>query len=153
MLFAGIALLALTPAVGKWVALAGVLMLVLTQGRDKKNLLMKLVSGVGSLYDLVSYVSDLLSYSRILALGLASAVIAQVVNILATLGGPSVFGFIAMVAVFAFGHVLNLAINVLGTFVHTSRLQYIEFFGKFFADGGRPFRPLAPTEDYTYHRK
>lgn len=153
VLFAGIALLALVPAVGKWVALAGVLMLVLTQGRDKKNLFMKLLSGVGSLYDLISYVSDLLSYSRILALGLASAVIAQVVNILATLGGPSVFGFIAMVAVFALGHVLNLAINVLGTFVHTSRLQYIEFFGKFFADGGRPFRPLAPTEDYTYHRK
>ena len=153
VLFAGIALLAIASPAGKWVALAGVLLLVLTQGRAQKNPLMKLVKGVGSLYGLISYVSDLLCYSRILALGLASAVIAQVVNILATLGGPSIGGFIAMVAVFVFGHVLNLAINVLGTFVHTSRLQYIEFFGKFFVDGGRPFRPLAPTEDYTYKLK
>ena len=85
-----------------------------------------------------------------MALGLASAVIAQVVNILATLGGPSVVGFIMLAAIAVFGHIPNLAINVLGTFVHTSRLQYIEFFGKFFSAGGRKFVPLAPTEDYTY---
>lgn len=150
VLFAGIALLVLAPGIGKWVAIAGIAMLVLTQGRAEKNILMKLFKGVGSLYDLVSYASDLLSYSRILALGLASAVIAQVVNILATLGGPSVVGFIAMVLIFIFGHVLNLVINVLGTFVHTSRLQYIEFFNKFFVDGGKPFKPLAPTGEYTY---
>lgn len=150
VLFAGLGLLALKPEIGKWVALAGVAMLVLTQGRAEKNLFMKLFKGVGSLYDLISYASDLLSYSRILALGLASAVIAQVVNILATLAGPSAVGFIAMVLIFIFGHVLNLVINVLGTFVHTSRLQYIEFFNKFFADGGRPFRPLKPSDEYTY---
>jgi len=150
VLFAGLGLLALKPEIGKWVALMGVAMLVLTQGRAEKNILMKLFKGVGSLYDLISYASDLLSYSRILALGLASAVIAQVVNILATLAGPSVVGFIAMALIFILGHVLNLVINVLGTFVHTSRLQYIEFFNKFFVDGGKPFRPLAPSEEYTY---
>ena len=150
VLFAGIALLVLKPEIGKWVAIAGVAMLILTQGRAEKNIVMKLFKGVGSLYDLVSYASDLLSYSRILALGLASAVIAQVVNILATLGGPSVVGFIAMVLIFILGHVLNLVINVLGTFVHTSRLQYIEFFNKFFVDGGKPFKPLAPSDEYTY---
>ena len=150
VLFAGLGLLAVVPAVGKWVALAGVLMLVLTQGRAEKNILMKLGKGIFSLYDLISYGSDLLSYSRILALGLASSVIAQVVNILATLIGPSVAGFIAMVLIFIVGHAMNLVINVLGTFVHTSRLQYIEFFGKFFTDGGRPFKPLAPADEYTY---
>lgn len=150
VLFAGLGLLAVHPNIGKWVALCGVVMLVLTQGRAEKNPLMKLVKGVGSLYDLISYGSDLLSYSRILALGLASAVIAQVVNILATLGGPSIGGFLTMVLIFIIGHVMNLVINVLGTFVHTSRLQYIEFFNKFFADGGRPFKPLVPADDYTY---
>ena len=114
---------------------------------------MKLGKGIFSLYDLISYGSDLLSYSRILALGLASAVIGQVVNILATLVGPSVGGFIAMVVIFIVGHLLNLVINVLGTFVHTSRLQYIEFFGKFFVDGGKPFRPLAPADEYTYREE
>lgn len=149
VLFAGLGLLFAVPPVGKWVAIAGVALLVLTQGRAEKNLVMKLLKGVMSLYDLIGYMSDLLSYSRILALGLASAVIAQVVNILGTMGGPSVVGFIGLVVAFAVGHLMNLAINVLGTFVHTSRLQYIEFFGKFYEDGGRPFRALAPTRKYT----
>ena len=153
VLFAGLGLLAVKPEIGKWVALAGVAMLVLTQGRAEKNIIMKLGKGIFSLYDLISYGSDLLSYSRILALGLASAVIGQVVNILATLVGPSVGGFIAMVVIFIVGHLLNLVINVLGTFVHTSRLQYIEFFGKFFVDGGKPFRPLAPADEYTYREE
>ena len=153
VLFAGLGLLAVKPEIGKWVALAGVAMLVLTQGRAEKNIIMKLGKGIFSLYDLISYGSDLLSYSRILALGLASAVIGQVVNILATLAGPSVVGFIAMVLIFIVGHILNLVINVLGTFVHTSRLQYIEFFGKFFVDGGKPFRPLAPADEYTYREE
>ncbi len=153
VLFAGLGLLAVKPEIGKWVALAGVAMLVLTQGRAEKNIIMKLGKGIFSLYDLISYGSDLLSYSRILALGLASAVIGQVVNILATLVGPSVGGFIVMVLIFIVGHLLNLVINVLGTFVHTSRLQYIEFFGKFFTDGGKPFRPLAPVDEYTYREE
>ena len=84
-----------------------------------------------------------------MALGLASAVVGQVVNILATIGGPSVVGFLVMILVFLFGHLLNLAINLLGTFVHTSRLQYIEFFGKFFEDGGEPFTPLSVSNEYS----
>ena len=63
--------------------------------------------------------------------------------------GPTVGGFIMLVAVFLVGHLLNLAINVLGTFVHTARLQYIEFFGKFYEDGGIPFEPAVPSEKYT----
>ena len=110
---------------------------------------MKVLKGLLGLYDLISYVSDLLSYSRILALGLAAGVIGQVVNILATMGGPSVGGFIALVLAFLVGHLLNIAINVLGTFVHTSRLQYIEFFGKFYEDGGIAFDPALPSDKYT----
>ena len=110
---------------------------------------MKLGKGIIALYGVVNYAADLLSYSRILALGLAASVIAQVVNTMGTMGGPTVVGFIMMVVVFIIGHLLNLVINVLGTFVHTSRLQYIEFFGKFYEDGGVPFVPAEPSDKYT----
>ena len=149
LLFAGFGLLALFPSVGLWVTLAAVAVIVLTHGRAEKNIVMKLLKGLLGLYDLISYVSDLLSYSRILALGLAAGVIAQVVNILATMGGPTIVGFIALVLAFLLGHLLNIAINVLGTFVHTSRLQYIEFFGKFYEDGGVAFEPAEPSDKYT----
>jgi len=149
LLFAGIAVLCIKPDIGMYIAIAGVLMLILTQGRAEKNIFMKLFKGIASLYDIVSYLSDLLSYSRIMALGLASAVIASVVNLLSTLMGPGVVGYILMVVILVVGHGINLAINLLGTFVHTSRLQYIEFFGKFYEDGGRPFLPVRPDIKYT----
>ena len=133
---------------GKWLAIAGAAGLVLTQGRDKKNPFLKLASGVLSLYNITGYVSDLLSYSRIMALGLATGVIGQVVNTMGTLPGRNIFGAVLFVAVFALGHLLNMAINALGSYVHTSRLQYVEFFGKFFEGGGEPFRPLSPGTKY-----
>lgn len=146
--FAGIAFTALFPW-GKYVLIAGLLSLVLTQGRAEKKPIMKLLKGILGIYGLVSYASDLLSYSRILALGLAAGVIGQVVNTMGTMGGPTVGGFIMMVIIFVVGHVMNLAINVLGTFVHTSRLQYIEFFGKFYEEGGKPFDPVTVSDKYT----
>ena len=63
--------------------------------------------------------------------------------------GPSVLGYIMMLVILVAGNLVNLAINLLGSFVHTSRLQYIEFFGKFYEDGGRPFTPLAPELEYS----
>ena len=149
LLFGGIALIFIVPSVGTWVTVAAVALIVLTHGRAEKNIIMKFLKGLLGLYDLISYVSDLLSYSRILALGLAAGVIAQVVNILGTMGGATVGGFIGLVIAFVIGHLLNIAINVLGTFVHTSRLQYIEFFGKFYEDGGVPFEPALPSDKYT----
>ena len=157
VLFAGIGLFFVNSTVGAVVALTGVLMLVFSQGRDAKNPIMKIFGGVKSLYNIVNYISDLLSYSRIMALGLASAIIASVVNILATMPAGGLMGsiggkiaaWIIMTAILIFGHTLNLVINLLGTFVHTSRLQYIEFFGKFFEDGGREFEPIMPDATYT----
>ena len=93
--------------------------------------------------------SDLLSYSRVLALGLSSAVIASVFNVLATLGGRSAVSFILFPLVFLIGHALNIALSVLSSFIHSSRLQYVEFFGKFYEDGGRQFAPMAPRLKYT----
>ncbi len=149
LLFLGFGLLALLPSVGLWVTIGAALLIVLTHGRSEKSIVMKILKGLLGLYDLISYASDLLSYSRILALGLAAGVIAQVVNILGTMGGPTVVGFIALVVAFLVGHLLNVAINVLGTFVHTSRLQYIEFFNKFYEDGGVAFEPMLPSDKYT----
>ncbi|MCI5675944.1 MAG: hypothetical protein MR343_00645 [Clostridia bacterium] len=149
LLFAGIGVIFLARVPGICLTIAGVLAILATQGRNRKGVAGRLLGGFGGLYNLVGYVSDLLSYSRILALGLAAGIIGQVVNILATLGGPTFVGWVLMLPVFLLGHVLNLAINVLGTFVHTSRLQYIEFFGKFYEDGGTPFRPMTPADRYT----
>lgn len=149
VLFAGLGMLFISRTVGIWLTVGGVLSIVLTQGRRKKGIVMKIAGGFLGLYDLINYASDLLSYSRILALGLAAGVIGQVVNILATLKGGSFIGILLMLVVFVVGHLLNLVINVLGTFVHTSRLQYIEFFNKFYEEGGTPFRPMAPADRYT----
>ncbi len=127
---------------------AGALGLILTQGRSKPNLAGKAFSGVLSLYGITSYLSDILSYSRLMALGIASAVMSMVFNTLATLMGPTVFGIILFVFIFAIGHTMNLAINALGAYVHSSRLQYVEFFGKFYEGGGRPFEVFGVKGKY-----
>ena len=149
VLFAGIGTFFLYRRMGIILLCVGVGGILLTHGRKKKGLAGKAVGGFLGLYELISLASDLLSYCRILALGLASAVIAQVVNIMATLKGASFLGFLLMIVVFVIGHGLNLVINILGTFVHTARLQYIEFFNKFYEEGGTPFRPMANADKYT----
>ncbi len=149
VLFAGIGVVFLHKTVGLALVSAGVAMIVLTFGRAKKNIFAKFIFGLKGLYDLISYASDLLSYSRILALGLAAGVMAQVFNLLGTLMGASLPGIILMLVVLPIGHGLNMAINVLGAFVHTCRLQYLEFFSKFYEDGGTPFEPALPSEKFS----
>lgn len=128
--------------------IAGAAGLVLTQGRDKKNPIMKFFGGIMSLYDITSYVGDVLSYSRLMALGLATGVIASVVNILGSLAGKSVLGVIIFIIISVFGHALNFAINVLGAYVHTNRLQYVEFYQKFYEGGGRKYKPFGFDTKY-----
>lgn len=132
---------------GMYIALLGAAILLLTGGRDKKGL-GKVTGGLSSLYNITSYISDILSYSRLLALGLATGVIASVVNTMGSLKGSGFAGTIILLVVFVFGHTFNLAINALGAFVHSSRLQYIEFFGKFYEDGGDEFDPLRKNTKY-----
>ena len=132
---------------GMYIAIAGALILLLTGGRNNKGI-GKITGGLSSLYNITSYISDILSYSRLLALGLATGVIATVVNTMGSLAGGSIFGIIVLLVVFVFGHTFNLAINALGAFVHSSRLQYIEFFGKFYEDGGDEFEPLRKNTKY-----
>ena len=146
---AGMALGGLTGQIGLYTALAGVVLLLFTQGRHEKNIFKKAFRGISSLYNIVSYFSDILSYSRLLAMGLSTSVVASVVNTLGLLGGRGVGGMILFAAVFLVGHIFNMSINLLGAYVHTSRLQYVEFFGKFYEGGGTAFRPLKLNGKYT----
>lgn len=106
----------------------------------------KVLGGLGGglygLYNAASgYLGDILSYARLLALGLCTGVIASVINQLGALpGGGNWFVFIL---IFIFGHTVNLGINLIGAYVHTNRLQYVEFFSKFYEGGGKPFTPLS----------
>ncbi len=146
VLFAGLGIFAMGINSGLYVALLGALLLLLTGGRKNKGL-GKITGGLGSLYNITSYVSDLLSYSRIMALGLSGAVVGQVVNKIATMA-HGFMGILLFVLVFIFGHIFNIAVSLLGAYVHSSRLQYIEFYGKFFDDGGRAFKPLSNNTKY-----
>lgn len=120
------------------VVIVGVIALVLTQGRNAKGIFGKLFGGVASLYDVTSWLSDVLSYARLMALMLATSVIAMVFNTLAALPGI----FLVFVVIFVIGHVFNIGVNLIGTYVHAARLQYLEYYGKFYKDGGRFFKPL-----------
>lgn len=135
-------------SVGKWLSLAGAVGLILTQGREKKNIIGKLIGGVMSLYNITSYLSDILSYSRLLALGLATSVVSSVVSILGSMGGSGFLGSILLIVVLLVGHSFNFAINALGAFVHAARLQYVEYFGKFYEGGGEAFDPLYKKTKY-----
>lgn len=144
----GLVLWALAGEVGKWMTIIGAVGLILTQGREKKNPISKLFSGILSLYDITGYLADILSYSRILALGLSSGIMASVFNTIGTLPGKSIFGVILFIIVFIAGNTFNLAINFLGAFVHSLRLNYVEFFGKFYESGGRAFDPFRRKTKY-----
>lgn len=137
-----------TRTVGQWMAIGGAAVLILTQGRSQKNPIMKFLSGLLSLYDVTGFLSDVLSYSRLLALGLATGVIATAINSMGGLLPKGPVGFLALAILLAGGHLFNLLISGLGSYVHTSRLQYIEYFGKFFDGGGKAFRPFAVDTTY-----
>lgn len=149
VLLIGIPVILVNPVLGGIIVGIGALSLILTQGRDKKDIFGKIIGGVGSLYDITGYFSDVLSYSRILALGLSAGVIGSVFNKLGSLGGSNFFGFILFIVIFAVGHTLNIALSILSAYVHASRLQYIEFFSKFYESGGRKFDEFGVNAKYT----
>lgn len=129
-------------------ALIGLVGIVFTSGRESKNWGKRLLKGLYGAYGVTSYLSDILSYSRLLALGLATSVISTVFNQLGSMLGNSIPGAILFILVFVIGHTLNLAINALGAYVHTNRLQFVEFFGKFYEGGGKKFNPFAAHTKY-----
>ena len=132
----------------KALAIIGALGLLLMSGRANKNPVLRIALGAYDIYNITGWLSDVLSYSRLLALGLATGVIASVVNQMGSMFGKGVVGAIGFAIVFVVGHTLNLAINLLGAYVHTNRLQFVEFFGKFYEGGGKPFEPFESDTKY-----
>jgi len=124
--------------------------IILFAGRSSKNPAKRILKGVYELYGVTGYLSDILSYARLLALGLATGIVAEVINTMAamTSGIPYGIGVILFIAIFLVGHAVNIGINALGAYVHTNRLQFVEFFGKFFEGGGRKFSPFGVKTKY-----
>ncbi len=135
-------------AVARWMAIGGGVGLILTQGRNQSGIILKFLSGLLSLYNITGYLSDVLSYSRLLALGLASLVIASAINAMSEMVAGSIIGVVIMALVLMGGHLFNIVISTLSSYVHTSRLQYIEFFSKFFEGGGKTFQPFKAESSY-----
>ncbi len=133
----------------KIMTLIGFLGILFFSGRESKNPGIRIALGLYDIYNNVSgWLSDTLSYSRLLALGLATGVIASVVNQMGSMSGSGFIGVIIFLIIFVVGHVFNLGINILGAYVHTCRLQYVEFFGKFYEGGGRKFTPYFADTKY-----
>ena len=142
IVFAGLALAVL--GVTNVVIILGGVMVLVGSGWNAKGF-GKVTAVFGSLYNHVTgYFGDILSYSRLMALMLAGSVIAQVFNTLGAIPGNLVIFFIISLA----GNALNFALNLLGCYVHDLRLQCLEYFGKFYQDGGKPFRPMAVNTRY-----
>lgn len=122
--------------------------------RGKRGLVRKLLAipaGLFNIYSSIGFFSDVLSYSRLMALGMSGGVMAMIVNLFSRLvAGAGIPGIIAAVVIGVFGHALNISLSILGAYVHSSRLQFLEFYGKFFEGGGRPFRPLRAEQKHTF---
>ena len=128
------------------VLVIGGVMLLFGAGRNARGF-GKVTAAFGCIYNTATgWFGDVLSYSRIMALMLAGGVVGKVFNTVAVMpaqsSGVNVFTMLAFVLIFTAGHAINFALNLLGCYVHDLRLQCLEFFGKFYSDGGKPFRPL-----------
>jgi V/A-type H+-transporting ATPase subunit I len=141
----GIILMVFKISVGKIVLIIGGAALFYGSARGAKGVGGKILAVVACIYNEVTgWFGDILSYSRIMALMLAGSVIGEVFNTIAAITHSPVF----FILIFLFGHTLNFGLNLLGCFVHDLRLQCLEYFKKFYEDGGKPFRPLNINTKY-----
>ena len=133
-----------------YVCLASLAVGVICAGLDSKGILGKVKSSFGSVYGIINYFSDIMSYIRVFGLMLSSALVGSVINDIASMvmnGGG--LGYVFAVIVLIVAHVFNLAMGVLSVYIHNGRLQYVEFFGKFYEGEGALFTPFGSGTKYT----
>ena len=137
--------------VGGIIAGGSLLIAVVTAGR-KEKFIGKFTKGFGSLYGIINYVSDILSYARLYGLMLSGAVIAGIISTYGVqflVSGNILMAILGAVILLA-GHAFNLVMNLLGAYIHDARLQYVEFYGKFYEGEGELFSPLGSNRKYVY---
>ncbi|MDR7871476.1 MAG: V-type ATP synthase subunit I [Tissierellaceae bacterium] len=131
------------------IMILGMVGIVLTGGRDATSIPGKLAGGFYSLYGISSYVGDFVSYSRLMALGLSGGFIATAINMMVDmLFAKGILGIVGGIAVFVIGQAFNVFLSVLSAYVHTIRLTYVEFFGKFYEGGGTRFKHFRNKSKY-----
>lgn len=142
-----------------YATIAYLVIMIFAIGRTAgKNPLVMFAKGAFDMFfGLIGYLSDSLSYTRLVALGLATGIIANVINTLATLAGGGlverggvfvVVGYILMIIIFVFGHAFNILLNIVGSYINVGRLHFVEFFSKFYESGGSELQPLAPSQEH-----
>lgn len=133
---------------GMYAVIASLLLIAILSGAGKKGF-GKFTGAFGGLYKIIGLFSDILSYLRLFGLGLVTGVIGMVFNMIATMLFPSgIFGYVLGGAVLLIGHVFNLVINLLGTYVHDSRLTYVEYYSRFYTGEGKLFSPLGSNTKF-----
>lgn len=131
------------------IMILGMLGILLTGGRNQKGFFKKIAGGLYSLYGISSYIGDFVSYSRLMALALASGFIAYAINLMVgMLFNIGFIGAILGIIIFVLGQGFNLFLSILSSYVHTLRLTYVEFFGKFYEGGGKPFQMFRNATQY-----
>lgn len=156
MLLSGLGMLigdGMIRTIGIVLAIAGSLLIVLTQGRNEATKGAKLGQGAYALYGVTSYVGDLVSYTRLMALGVAGGSIAAALNLIIGMIPRGIGFIIAAPIIFILAHIFNMALSLLGAYVHTARLQYVEFFSKFYDGGGKVFTPFKTVDNFISLKK
>jgi V/A-type H+/Na+-transporting ATPase subunit I len=143
--------------------IAYIVVMIYTLGREMNSILARFGKGAYDVFfGVVGYLSDILSYTRLVALGLATGIIAGVVGTLSNLAGSGfvekggawiLIGYILMIIIFIAGNIFNLALNVLGTYINVGRLHFVEFFSKFFQSGGKPLQVITRSQEYSIIEK
>ena len=143
--------LAFAATIGQWLAIINALGILAVSIVSAKSLA-GLGSGLFNLYNVSGYVGDLVSFTRLMALGLSGASIGSAFNLIVSLF-PPVARFSIGILLFIALHLVNMFLSFLSGYVHGARLIFVEFFGKFYDGGGKPFTPLKPSEKYVQQSK